>query len=236
MYVRTGGTGAPVVLVHGIGVSGHYLVPLGRELAGDHAVFIPDLPGFGRSEPAARPLGIVGLAGALLAFLDAAGLERPAFVANSMGCQVVAALAARRPERAGPLVLVGPTVDPHRRTVAEQVAGGLLDCLREPPSLLALIAWDYAVFGPRRFVATARSALRDRIEDNLHRLEAPALVIRGEHDGFVSGRWAEEAAALLSGGRLVVVPGGSHAVHYSRPRLVADLVRRFLEEVEDGVD
>jgi pimeloyl-ACP methyl ester carboxylesterase len=199
-------------------------------------VFIPDLPGFGRSEPAARPLGIVGLAGALLAFLDAAGLERPAFVANSMGCQVVAALAARRPERAGPLVLVGPTVDPHRRTVAEQVAGGLLDCLREPPSLLALIAWDYAVFGPRRFVATARSALRDRIEVNLHRLEAPALVIRGEHDGFVSGRWAEEAAALLSGGRLVVVPGGSHAVHYSRPRLVADLVRRFLEEVEDGVD
>ena len=87
-----------------------------------------------------------------------------------------------------------------------------------------------------RFVATARSALRDHIEDNLRRLEAPALVLRGEHDGFVSGRWAEEAAALLRRGRLVVVPDGPHAVHYSRPRLVADLVRRFLEEVEDGVD
>jgi pimeloyl-ACP methyl ester carboxylesterase len=236
MYVRTAGTGAPVVLVHGIGVSGRYFVPLGRELAADHAVLIPDLPGFGRSEPAGRPLGIVGLAGALLAFLDAAGLERPALVANSMGCQVVAALASRRPERAGPLVLVGPTVDPHRRTFPEQVAGALRDCLGEPPSLLALIAWDYAVFGPRRFVATARSALRDRIEDDLRRLETPALVVRGERDGFVSARWAEEAAALLRRGRLVVVPGGPHAIHYTRPRLVADLVRRFLEEVEDGVD
>lgn len=234
LHVRRGGEGAPVVLLHGIGVSGRYFVPLGRELAADRAVSIPDLPGFGKSDAPARPLGVLGLADALLAFLDAAGLERPPVVANSMGCQVVAALAARQPERVGPLVLVGPTVDPHRRSAARQVAGGLVDGLREPPSLLAIIAWDYAVSGPRRFVATARSALRDRVEENLRRVESPALVVRGEHDGFVSQRWAEEAAALLPRGRLTVVPGEPHAVHYTRPAVVAGLVRRFLEEVEHG--
>jgi 2-hydroxy-6-oxonona-2,4-dienedioate hydrolase len=234
LHVRRGGSGAPVVLVHGIGVSGRYLVPLGRELARDRAVSIPDLPGFGESDRPRRSLGVLGLAEALLAYLDAAGLERPPLVANSMGCQVVAALAARNPERTGPLGLVGPTVDPHRRSAARQVLGGMADCVREPPSLLAIIAWDYCVFGPRRFVATARSALRDRIERNLRLVESPALVLRGEHDGFVSPRWAEEAAALLPRGRLVVVPGEPHAVHYTRPRLVAGVVRRFLEEVEDG--
>jgi pimeloyl-ACP methyl ester carboxylesterase len=223
------------VLVHGIGVSSRYFVPLGEELARDRAVSIPDLPGFGKSEGPRRPLSILGLADSLLAYLDAAGLERPPLVANSMGCQIVASLVARRPDRVGPLVLVGPTVDPRRRTAWQQVLGGALDCLREPPSLLATIAWDYLVFGPRRFVATARSALRDRIEDNLRRIPAPTLVVRGEHDGFVSQRWGEEAAALLPRGRLVVVPREPHAVHYTRPRLVAGIVRRFLEEAEDGV-
>jgi pimeloyl-ACP methyl ester carboxylesterase len=234
LHVRRGGGGRPIVLVHGIGVSSRYFVPLGRELAHGRLVSMPDLPGFGKSDRTARPLSVAGLADALLAYLDAAGLDRPPLVANSMGCQIVAALAARRPDRVGPIVFVGPTVDPHRRSATRQVLGGLADCVREPPSLLAIIAWDYAVFGPRRFLATARSALRDRIEDSLRGVDSPTLVIRGEHDGFVSQRWAEEAAALLSHGRLVVVPGEPHAVHYTRPRLVAALVRRFLEEVEDG--
>jgi pimeloyl-ACP methyl ester carboxylesterase len=223
-----------VVLVHGIGVSGRYFVPLGRELAASHAASIPDLPGFGKSDRPARALGIRGLAEALLAYLDAIGLERAPLVANSMGCQVVAELSSRHPDRAGPLVLVGPTVDPYRRSARRQVLGGALDCLGEPPSLLAIIVRDYLVFGPRRFVATARSALRNRIEDNLCRVELPALVIRGERDGFVSQRWAEEAAALLPRGRLVVVPDEPHAVHYTRPRLVAELVRTFLDEVDHG--
>ena len=211
-------------------------MPFGRELAHDRAVTIPDLPGFGKSDRPRRPLSVLGLADALLAYLDAVALERPPLVANSMGCQIVAALAARHPDRAGPLVLVGPTVDPSRRSATRQVLGGVADCVREPPSLLAIIAWDYTVFGPRRFLATARSALRDRIEDNLLRVESPTLVIRGEHDGFISQRWAEEAAALLPRGRLAVVPGEPHAVHHTRPRLVGTLVRRFLEEVADDAD
>src|SRR5215217_647908 len=41
---------APVVLVHGLGLSSRYLAPLGRRLAAlGHRVLAPDLPGFGRS-------------------------------------------------------------------------------------------------------------------------------------------------------------------------------------------
>src|SRR4028119_2296736 len=47
----------PVVLVHGLVVSGRYMVPLLEELARSHAVYAPDLPGFGRSEGPAGALG-----------------------------------------------------------------------------------------------------------------------------------------------------------------------------------
>ena len=110
-----------MVLLHGYGVSGSYMLPLARSLAPSFSVFVPDLPGFGRSEQPPTPLGIADLASALADLLDAAGLQCPAFVANSMGCQVVTELAVRRPGRVGPIVLIGPTVDPQRRTRAPPV-------------------------------------------------------------------------------------------------------------------
>ena len=223
----------PVVLLHGYGVSGTYMLPLARSLAPSFSVFVPDLPGFGRSEQPRRPLGIADLASALADLLDVVGLECPAFVANSMGCQVVTELAVRLPERVGPIVLIGPTVDPQRRTARRQLFDGLRDAAREPGSLLARTACDDARFGVGALLATARSALADRIEERLPLITQSALIVRGEKDGFVGQTWAETAAALLPRGRLVVVPRQPHAVHYTRPDLVARMVDALVaEEVE----
>jgi 2-hydroxy-6-oxonona-2,4-dienedioate hydrolase len=233
IHARTGGEGRPVVLLHGYGVSGTYMLPLARLLAPSFSVFVPDLPGFGRSEQPPTPLGIADLASALADLLDVADLQCPAFVANSMGCQVVTELAVRRPGRVGPIVLIGPTVDPQRRTARRQLLDGLRDAAREPGSLLARTACDDVRFGVAALLATARSALADRIEERLPLITQPALVIRGEKDGFVGETWAKTVAALLPRGQLVVVPRQPHAVHYSQPDLVAGMVGALLaEEVE----
>jgi 2-hydroxy-6-oxonona-2,4-dienedioate hydrolase len=226
------GEGKPVVLVHGFGVSGRYMIPLARSLAAaaEFSVFVPELPGYGRSQKPAVPLGISDLASALAGCLDALELARPAFVANSMGCQVVTELAVRLPERVGPLVLIGPTVDPEQRLARRQLFGGLRDSAREPLSLFAIAARDGAVMGVRAALSTARAALADRIEDRLPLIEQPTLVLRGEKDGFVSAGWAEQLSALLPRARLVNIPGEPHAVHYTRPDLVATVVRELLLE------
>ena len=107
---------------------------------------------------------------------------------------------------------------------------GLRDAAREPLSLLAVAARDDAVCGGRTLLATAPAALSDRIEERLPLIEQPTLVMRGEKDGFVSASWAEQVTALLPSARLVVVPGEPHAVHYTRPELVAGIVRELLVE------
>jgi 2-hydroxy-6-oxonona-2,4-dienedioate hydrolase len=229
------GQGEPVVLVHGFGVSGRYMLPLADALAGRFSVFTPDLPGFGRSERPPAPLGIAGLADALGACLDALELERPALVANSLGCQVVTELAVRQPARVGPLVLVGPTVDPEQRLARRQLLRGLSDAGREPLPLITMTARDTAGMGVTALLATFRSALADRIEERLPLIAAPTLVVRGEKDRFVSARWAARVVALLPAARLVDVPGEPHAVHFTQPRLVADLVADLLlEEREES--
>jgi 2-hydroxy-6-oxonona-2,4-dienedioate hydrolase len=233
VHASIGGVGPPVVLVHGFGVSGRYMTPLARSLAERFSVFVPDLPGYGRSDRPRAPLDIDGLALALDGCLSALRLERPGFVANSMGCQVVTRFAVDSPARVGRMALIGPTVDPAQRRARHQLLSGLRDAAREPLSLFALAAQDEAALGLRALLASFRSALADRIEDRLPLVDQPALVLRGEADRFVSADWAEQVARLLPRSQLVTLAGQPHAAHYTRPHLVAKLVGEFLlEELE----
>ena len=233
MHARLLGEGPPVVLLHGYGVSGTYMLPLARQLATSCRVLVPDLPGQGKSEPRPGLRSVSELADAFAAWLEAAELERPAVVANSLGCQVVTELAARVPGLVGPLTLVGPTIDPARRQARRQLFAALRDSVREPVRLLAIAASDDLGAGMRQLVVTARAAFDDRIEERLPFVEQPAVVVRGGDDRFVSAEWAEQVTALLPDGRLVVVPGEPHAVHFTQPATVAGVVREFLAEEGD---
>jgi pimeloyl-ACP methyl ester carboxylesterase len=220
--------GPPVVLVHGLVVSGRYMVPLLEELARSHTVYAPDLPGFGRSEGPARALDVAGLADALATWMRAAGLSGAALVGNSMGCQVIAELVLRHPDLVEKVVLQGPTMDPGASSAPRQMWRLLADTTREPPSLVAIEGLDLIRAGVVRSWRTFRHALDDPIEERLSRVRVPALVVHGSRDGISPRHWAEEVARLLPNGRLVVLPGTPHAANYSAPAEFARAVRAFL--------
>lgn len=110
VYYRrsVGGSGVPVVHIHGFAISGSYLMPTARLLAGRWVNVVPDLPGYGRSERRDQVLDVPALAGALLAILDALNIERAVLVGNSMGCPIGLEVAHEAPERVHRLVLVSP--------------------------------------------------------------------------------------------------------------------------------
>jgi len=220
-----------VVLVPGIGVSGRYFAPLARRLAAHMPTFAIDLAGAGRSGRPPHAESIPQFADFLTAWLDAVDIERATFVGNSMGCQVLVDLAARRPERVDRLVLTSPTVDPDARNGLLVLARLVSDLPHERLSLVPILVQDYVRFGVVRFVQTGLYALEDRPEDKLPRVQAPTLVVRGDLDPLVPERWAEQIRDLLPHGRLVVLHGEPHACHYSAPDRVAALV---LEERQQG--
>ena len=180
-------------------------------------------------EPKPRDaLGVGALADALLALLDGGDVV---LVANSFGCQVALEAALRDPQRVRALVLVGPTYD-RSASLLQSAARLALDAVREPPALLPRIALDYLRMGPRRLLQTAVLMERDRIDEKLPRVDRPTLVVRGERDALVSQAWVEHVAALLPRGRLAVVGGSAHAVHWSHAYELRRLVLDFLEEAE----
>ncbi|MET9499051.1 alpha/beta hydrolase [Streptomyces sp. NPDC006552] len=236
LYTRRFGpkpeTGAPAaVLVHGLGLSGRYFVPLARRLAAeDTPVLVPDLPGNARSRGAARRAPDVGQAAAALAHWHRRlSLGPTLLVANSVGCQVAAALAARAPGLVSRMVLVGPALDPD--VPAWRQCGALIrDAPREPLSLLGVAVSDYLFTGPLRCAASFRHALRDAaeaFEANLARIRVPTLVVRGAGDTIASRAWTGRVAGLVGDGRTAEIPGAAHAAHYSAPDALAELIGKF---------
>ena len=222
--------GPVFVLVHGLGVSGRYMMPTARLLARDHSVYVPDLPGFGKSCRPSHALDICGLADALAGWAEALGLPRAVYLANSLGCQVVVDLAARYPRHVERAVLVGPTTDPEAQTLVQQIGRGLLDLCGERPSLLPILVSDYFSAGPLRCLRTLQHALTDPLLTKLAAVQAPALVVRGGLDPIAPRRWVERMASLLPRGRLAVLPHAPHAANYSAPAELVRVVRAFVAE------
>jgi pimeloyl-ACP methyl ester carboxylesterase len=109
----TGGSGAPLLLVHGIaGFSFSWRKNFSR-LIDQFKVFAPDLPGVGYSERSDKlDVSIPGMARILFRFLDTLQINSAHIVGSSHGGAVVMEMAAQRPERIRSMVLVAP-VNPY---------------------------------------------------------------------------------------------------------------------------
>ncbi len=99
LYVRVGGHGPAVVLLHGFGDTGDMWAPVAARLAADHTVVVPDLRGMGLS---AHPGGgytkkneALDIAGVM----DALKVGEAELVTHDIGNMVGYALAAQFPSR-----------------------------------------------------------------------------------------------------------------------------------------
>jgi 2-hydroxy-6-oxonona-2,4-dienedioate hydrolase len=216
-----------VIFVPGLMVAGAFLRPAMLRLAEDYHVAAPDLPGFGASDKPDRTLTIPELADALGGWLDAQGYERAVLVGCSLGTQIVAELAAKRPEPVAGVVLLGPVMDPAARSTPKALLRWSLELPLEL-SQMPVMARDYARGGMGRAISTFREMLHFPIEERLPEITAPTLVLRGGWDAIVSDGWAREATAMLPDGRYRVLPRRGHSANYTAPDDFATAVRGFL--------
>jgi len=123
--VLEGGDGPPVVLLHGQGAWAGVWVPVMADLARDHRVVAPDLPGLGASRVEGAP-GADRVLAWLGELVDQTCPAPPVLVGVSLGGSIAARFAAAHGDRLAGLVLVS--------------MGGLVGKVRIPPGmLLALV-------------------------------------------------------------------------------------------------
>jgi pimeloyl-ACP methyl ester carboxylesterase len=95
IYVRVGGRGPAVILIHGFGDTGDMWAKLAAELARDHTVVVPDLRGMGLSNKPDSDYDKWTQAADMRGVLQALGIDKADVVGHDIGTMVAYAYAAR---------------------------------------------------------------------------------------------------------------------------------------------
>jgi pimeloyl-ACP methyl ester carboxylesterase len=99
LYVRVGGKGPAVVLLHGFGDTGDMWAPLAIALVKDHTVIVPDLRGMGMSDHPDTGYTKKNQAVDIAGVMDALKVPKADLVTHDIGNMVGYALAAQYPAR-----------------------------------------------------------------------------------------------------------------------------------------
>jgi pimeloyl-ACP methyl ester carboxylesterase len=237
-----------VVLIHG-GEHDHSVWALQSRYLAHHGygVLAVDLPGHGKSDGPALAR-VEELADWIVALLDAGGAKQAALAGHSMGSLVALDCAARFPERASALALLGTTF-PMR------VSQELLDATRrdEPLARNMINVWSHAAYahypsnpGPGFWVPGENLRLMQRIrpgvlhtdfaacndyKEGLSRaatIRCPTLLLLGRRDQMTPARTARALAEAIPNARVVQVEGSGHNLMGEKPDEVLDTLVEFL--------
>ena len=106
IFVRSGGSGPVVVLLHGYAETSDSWGPLAAELVKNYTVVEPDLRGIGRSSRPAGGYDKKTQAADIRAVVTALGYDRASVVSHDIGIMVAYAYAARYPDKVERLIVM----------------------------------------------------------------------------------------------------------------------------------
>jgi pimeloyl-ACP methyl ester carboxylesterase len=228
----------PVLLVHGLGVSGTVVQPFARRLLPELAALAPDLRGHGQSDAPPSGYAPSDYASDLAELIEDLKLATPLpFIGHSLGALVGLALAERHPELVSWLALLDPPLDPAARDseVAEvsrlrHAAPGQLETylLGRNPGGGKLLA-DALAREFRLASDAAFDAMLSAPTYSVKPLLTPTLVLQADprRGGVLGDAAAETATRTLGNAALVKIPGATHAMHASHAADVARAIREF---------
>jgi len=246
-----GGSGPPIVLVHGLGGAGANWRLVAPALAARRRVIVPELPGHGGSAP------IRGIAEAVLAVAEAEGAVPAPWVGHSLGGVVALRAAALRPDavtgvvlaaaagissagRAGRVTVTligvarpGKILGRRRRQVARSRAGRTLAFgwwgVADPAGLDPEMAEAFLA-GPMRHSDTLTAGKALVVSDpreELHDVTCPVLCLWGANDNWVPLSDGIEYARRLRAPLRTIADCG-HLLIGERPDAVVRAIDEFL--------
>jgi poly(3-hydroxyoctanoate) depolymerase len=215
---RTSGSGDPVLLLNGMGRPMASWAPFADALHG-RTVITVDGPGVGASETPLIPYSMAMLSNVAARVLDAVGIKQADVVGFSHGGAVAQQLAVSHPARVNRLVLLSTSCG-----VGAVPGGNVARLLRASsrasgwprPDALGVL-WQIAAISTWSSIPV------------LGRIDAPTLVICGEHDTHVPPANSRLLASRIPDARLFTLQAGHDLQKPGLAAAVAELVEQFLD-------
>jgi len=254
-YVEAG-SGAPLVLIHGVGLNKHVWQPQWQDFSESFHVIAYDTLGHGNSPMPAESVRLDDYFDQLLDLLDSLNLQRIMLCGHSMGALISLGFALKHPDRVSaivPLMAAFNRSEEHQkrsRRVADMLAGDDAESLLEGTLKRWFTDEDYAV-DPRRakiemvknwLLAADRTgysrAYRMFAENGetyvgkLDGISVPALVITAEFDPNSTPAMSKQIADEIPQSELVIMPGERHMGQYLGASELNPVVKAFLDRIK----
>jgi pimeloyl-ACP methyl ester carboxylesterase len=241
LYWESAGTGDPVLLIHGLGLSGGAWWRTVDALAPSMRVITFDHRGIGRSASLTYAYTTEAMADDAVSILDGLDIDRLHVYGFSLGGMVAQQVALRHPARVRSLVL-GATHSGGRRTSfpdAEVIAFFRRRArMAQEEAAWASVPFNY---GPRCQAQQAERIAQDierRLQNpfnerayraqllagslhncygRLERIRAPTLVVHGAHDRIIPVANAHATAERVPGAELRILKDAGHLYHTEEP-------------------
>ena len=246
LYFTERGSGPPLLLVHGLMVTGEMFEPVIEHFATRHRVIIPDLRGHGRSRGMPPPYTTAQLASDLSRLLDHLGIDSTAVLGYSQGGAIAQQLVLDHPGRCDHLVLactyafnmattrewlegqLAPLlirVLGMRRLANLVVSQSMLQLDKERANWLAGLMADQ----DRMLMLTAwKETMAFDSRKRLAEIRCPTLVIAGSNDQGVPIHHAKMLHDSIHGSQLVIIDGADHALIWTHTDQLVRVTEEFL--------
>jgi 3-oxoadipate enol-lactonase len=246
LYFTERGSGPPLLLVHGLMVTGEMFEPVIEHLATRQRVIVPDLRGHGRSRGLPPPYTAEQLASDLARLLDHLGIDSTVVLGYSQGGAIAQQLVLDNPRRCDRLVLVctyafnmataRERLEGHLMPLLVQVLGtrrftkfvvsqGLKQLGKERADWLAGLMADQ---DRKLMVAAWRETMAFDSRHRLAEIRCPTLVVAASNDQAVPIHHAKMLHDGIAGSQLSIIDGADHALMWTHPDELMRVTDEFL--------
>lgn len=253
VYGAADADAAPLVMIMGLAGVKEDWRQLAPELAADRPVLVMDNRGIGESEVPAGPYTMSQFVDDVLAIMDEVGWAQADVLGISMGGMIAQQLVLTRPARVRRLVLgctmhggprqVPPSpavlqalmpqrgVDPrsaHRQALGVNYTPAWIEA--QPERFEALLEENLRYRRPARGIMAQMQAIQKfDVENELARIENPALVLHGDEDQLLPLPNGESLASSIPQARLHVLHRCGHLFWHMNPTESLHVIRTFLD-------
>jgi pimeloyl-ACP methyl ester carboxylesterase len=248
-----GGTGDPIVMLHGFGGSKNDWLQFAKYFTSDYRVILPDLPGFGDSTKLEEEeFGIMFQVERVHKFARALQLEKIHLVGHSMGGNIAGNFAGTYPEMVKSLALIDAArvITPEKSEFDLLMEKGVnpymikdvrdFDTFMEflcykPPQIPSLMKRHIA----KQIMATYKLYEKSFNEEweksifpesKIRKITAPTLIIWGDSDKNLHVSSAYIFQKNIEGSKVVIIDKCGHIPFMEKPEDTASAYSEFLKE------
>jgi len=246
---REAGRGAPVLLIHGVGLNADAWEPQITGLAPRRRVIAMDMPGHGQSDLLPEDAGLDDFVAAAASLIDALGISPTAVVGHSMGALIALGLALDHPQKVTALVTLNAVYcrDPVARAAVvargAQLSKGVVETAgpiqrwfpENPTGPLARRVADWLRRDdPAGYAAAYRVfATADRAyEGRLRELKCRALFMTGISDPNSTPVMSDRMAREAPHGRSLSLARARHMMNLTHPAETTSMIANFINSAE----